>query len=58
MIDISPADAVIIVGVVQGVFGLAAPNKWLSWQSFNAPTLTVAGVFIAFAGLALKVVLG
>lgn len=58
MISISPADAVIIVGVVQGFIGLAAPSKVLAWQNLNATTLTVVGMTIGFIGLALKVVLG
>ena len=58
MISISPADAVIIVGVVQGFMGLAAPTRLLAWQNFSAPTLTVVGMFVALIGLALKVVFG
>lgn len=58
MIDLSPADAIIIVGVVQGLVGLAAPAKLLAWQRLNATSLVMTGIFIGFAGLALKVVLG
>ena len=56
--SISPADAIIIVGVVMGVLGMTAPDKVLKWQELNAPTLVTAGVIIALVGLALKVVLG
>lgn len=58
MISISPADAIIIVGVVQGLLGLAAPDKLLAWQRLNATSLVVTGIIIGFVGLALKVVLG
>ena len=55
--DITPADAVIIVGVVMGAIGMAAPEKVLAWQVLNAPTLVTVGVIVAFIGLAVKVVL-
>lgn len=58
MIDISPADAVIIVGVLQGFLGLAAPNKILAWQRLNGASLVTTGFWVAFIGLALKVCLG
>ncbi|KKL04086.1 hypothetical protein LCGC14_2619600 [marine sediment metagenome] len=57
-IVISPADAVIIVGVVMGAFGMIAPEKALAWQELHAPTLVTAGVITAFIGLALEVILG
>lgn len=56
-ITITPADAIIIVGVVMGVFGMAAPEKALKWQELHAPTLVTVGVIVAFIGLALRVVL-
>ena len=58
MISISPAEAVIIVGVIQGFLGLGAPSKLLAWQKLDATTLTITGVFVGLIGLALKVVLG
>lgn len=58
MISISPADTVIIVGVLQGLTGLFAPAKLLAWQRLNATSLTVVGTFLGFVGLVLKVVLG
>ncbi len=57
-IVISPADAVIIVGVVMGAFGMLATEKVLAWQKLDAPTLVTAGVITAFIGLALEVILG
>ena len=57
-IVISPADAVIIVGVVMGAFGMIAPEKALKWQELHAPTLVTVGVIVAFIGLALEVILG
>ena len=56
--DITPADAIIVVGVVMGAVGLAAPAKVLAWQELHVGTLVTVGVIIAFIGLALKVVLG
>ena len=58
MIDISPAEAVIIVGVVQGVIGLAAPIRVLAWQRLHGASMVTSGFWVAFVGLALKVVLG
>lgn len=58
MISLSPADAVIIVGVVQGFIGLVAPDKLLVWQRLNGTSLVVTGVFVSFVGLALKVAFG
>lgn len=58
MIDISPAEAVIIVGVVQGFLGLAAPVRVLAWQRLNGLSLVTTGFWVAFIGLGLKVVLG
>ena len=58
MFELSPADAVIIVGVFQGVMGLAAPVKVLAWQRLSGTSLVTTGFWIAFVGLALKVVLG
>ncbi len=58
MIDISPADAVIIVGVVQGLIGLGAPVKVLAWQRLHGLSMVTTGFWVAFIGLALKVVLG
>lgn len=55
--NISAADAIIIVGVVMGAFGMIAPEKALAWQKLDAPTLVTVGVIVAFIGLALKVVL-
>ena len=56
--SITPADAVIIVGVAMGAFGMAAPEKALKWQELHAPTLVTVGVIVALVGFALKVVLG
>ena len=56
--NISPADAVIIIGVAMGAFGMLAPEKALAWQKLDAPTLVPAGVIVALIGFALKVVLG
>ena len=56
--NISPADAVIIIGVVMGAFGMLATEKVLAWQKLDAPTLVTAGVIVALVGFALKVVLG
>ena len=56
--NISPADAVIIIGVAMGAFGMLAPEKALAWQKLDAPTLVTAGVIVALIGFALKVVLG
>lgn len=56
--DITPADAIIVVGVVQGALGLAAPAKVLAWQELHVGTLVTVGVIVAFIGLALKVILG
>lgn len=58
MIDLSPADAIIIIGVVQGFIGLAAPNKLLTWQRLSGTSMVTSGFWVAFVGLALKVVLG
>lgn len=58
MIDLTPADAIIIVGVALGAFGMTATEKMLKWQDLHAPTLVTTGVIIALVGLALKVVLG
>lgn len=55
--NITPADAIIIVGVVMGAFGMAAPEKALKWQELHAPTLVTVGVIVALIGLALRVVL-
>ncbi len=57
MVSISPADVVIIIGVVQGFIGLTAPAKLLAWQRLDATSLTITGIFISLAGLALKVVI-
>jgi hypothetical protein len=54
---ITPADTVIIVGVVMGALGLAAPPKVLAWQALNATTLVIVGVIVGLIGLAVKVVL-
>ncbi|KKL28232.1 hypothetical protein LCGC14_2377190 [marine sediment metagenome] len=56
--NISAADAVIIIGVAMGAFGMLAPEKALAWQKLDAPTLVTAGVIVALIGFALKVVLG
>ena len=56
--SISAADAVIIVGVVQGAIGLCAPTRVIAWQSLHVGTLVTMGVIVALVGLALKVVLG
>ncbi len=56
--NISPADAVIIVGVVMGTFGLFAPSRLVAWQALHVGTLVTVGVIVALVGLALKVVLG
>ena len=58
MISISPADTIIIIGVVQGLVGMFTPSKLLAWQRLNATSLTVVGVFLGFVGLTIKVVLG
>ena len=58
MIDLSAADAVIIVGVLQGLLGLAAPDKILAWQRLSGASLVTTGFWVSFVGLALKVVLG
>lgn len=58
MIDLSAADAVIIVGVLQGLIGLGAPDKILAWQRLSGASLVTTGFWVAFVGLALKVVLG
>lgn len=58
MISISPADTVIIIGVIQGLAGMFTPAKLLAWQRLNATSLTVTGAFLGFVGLVLKVVLG
>lgn len=55
--NISTADAIIIVGIALGVLGMAAPEKVLKWQELHAPTLVTMGVIIALVGFALKVVL-
>lgn len=57
MIEISAADAVIIVGVLQGFLGLAAPEKILAWQRLSGTSLVTMGFWVAFVGLTLKVVL-
>ena len=57
LITLTPADAVIVVGVLMGAFGMIAPEKALKWQELDAPTLVTVGVIIALVGLALKVVL-
>ncbi len=56
--SISPADAVVIISVAMGAFGMLAPEKALAWQKLDAPTLVTAGVIVALVGFALKVVLG
>ncbi|KKM26829.1 hypothetical protein LCGC14_1580790 [marine sediment metagenome] len=58
MITLTPADAVIVVGVVMGAIGMTAPDKVLKWQELDAPTLVTVGVIVSFIGLALRVVLG
>ena len=57
MIEISAADAVIIVGVLQGFLGLAAPQRILAWQRLSGTSLVTMGFWVAFVGLTLKVVL-
>ncbi len=56
MVSISPADTIIIIGVLQGLAGLLAPSKVLAWQGLNATSLTVVGVFLCLVGAAVKVV--
>lgn len=55
--NLTPADLVILVGIVMGGFGLLAPAKVLAWQALHAPTLVTVGVIVAFIGLTIKVVL-
>ena len=57
-ISISAADAVIIVGVIQGAIGLFAPERVIAWQSFHVGTLVTTGVIVALVGFSLKVVFG
>ena len=58
MITLTPADAVIVVGVVMGAIGMTAPERALKWQELDAPTLVTVGVIVALIGLALKVISG
>lgn len=57
MIDVSVADAVILIGVIQVALGLAEPAKLLARLRLDATTLVVAGAIIGAIGLLVKVVL-
>ena len=57
MIDVTPADAVILIGAVCIGLGLAEPSKFLARLHLDATTLVVMGVLIGTLGLLLKVVL-
>jgi hypothetical protein len=57
MISITAPEAVILVGAALAALGLMAPDKVLSWQKLDSPTLTIAGFFILLVGAVIGVVL-
>lgn len=59
MIDmnISPAEALVMAGVVQAILGLVEPTKLLTRLRMDAATLVISGVILAMVGFALSVFL-
>jgi hypothetical protein len=57
VINISVADAVILVGAIQATLGLLEPTAILQRLKLDAATLVVSGVVVGVIGLFLKVIL-